>query len=57
MFNMYDYNNQMTQIPQMQQKPQNTASAGVDILYVPDLRSVDNVQNENTYGRNGRYVR
>ena len=58
MFNMYDYNNpymqqmqqfpqmqQMTQIPQMQQqKPQNTASAGVDILYVPDLRSVDNVQ-------------
>ena len=59
MFNMYDYNNpymqqmqqfpqmqQMAQIPQMQQqqKPQNTASAGVDILYVPDLRSVDNVQ-------------
>ena len=55
MFNMYDYNNpymqqfpqmqQMTQIPQMQQqKPQNTASAGVDILYVPDIRSVDNVQ-------------
>lgn len=58
MFNMYDYNNpymqqfpqmqqmqQMTQIPQMQQqKPQNAASAGVDILYVPDLRSVDNVQ-------------
>lgn len=58
MFNMYDYSNpymqqmqqfpqmqQMTQIPQMQQqKQQNTASAGVDILYVPDLRSVDNVQ-------------
>lgn len=58
MFNMYDYNNpymqqfpqmqqmqQMTQIPQMQQqRQQNTSSAGVDILYVPDLRSVDNVQ-------------
>lgn len=36
---------QIPQIPQMQQpKQQNTASTGIDILYVPDLRSVDNVQ-------------